>query len=370
MIKSREKMRTAVRIPIMTLLITVGFTLVSSGVMGSEQNWDFVKFGEKLLVDNPELQKASTLKKAQVAFDAYMDFLTEQKAGITGTLGDSIGHTLEGTRTDPKKVLNCEQHATNFITIFEALAVNEEGKIEGFPINLLTMTKTGPLVYYPLDVNAGHTAILIRDDDGKIYVFDPWMHAMDIRARNPEIQADVFRTGGIFVYEDWETSPYRGMPIEEYEKLVWSKYWYNLEPFDQFRDWQPGQRPEKATPMKPIDDVIDECISFCYGDEKEAKWLISNQYNDRQDPCYLDCINWGVAAMKQMVSLPTPTKVISTPTLSPKPATSIGPSSDEKGLEGCFCNKEHTYCAPCPADMKAVCCCYILPLIVWGVVLR
>jgi len=309
-------MKTAVRLPILILLITIALIIIPSGVMGDEHNWDFAEFGKQLLADNPELQKLSNLERAQVAFDAYMEFLTAQKAGITGTLGDSIGHTIEGTRNDPKKVLNCEQHATNFMAIFEALAVNEEGKIDGFPISLLTMTKAGPLGYNPLDVNAGHTAILIRDDDGKIYVFDPWMHAMDIRELHPEIQADVFRTGGLRVYGEWETSQYRGIPIEVYENLVWSKYWYNVDPFDQFMDWQPGQRPEKATPMKPIDDVIDECISFCYGDEKEAKWLISNQYNDRQDPCYLDCINWGVAAMKQMVPQSVSDPVQTAPTVS------------------------------------------------------
>lgn len=318
-------MRKAVRIPILILLIAVGFTLIPPGVMSDEQNWDFKEFGKKLLANNPELQKASNLERAQVAFDAYMEFLTEQKAGITGTLGDSIGHTVRGTSNDPTKVLNCDQHTHNFQAIFEELAGNNGFQFASLH---LTMMKEGLWGYNPLDVNAGHTAIMIRDDDGKIYVFDPWMHAMDRRSIIPVTLSDEgWEYEPWLVYDKWKTSPYRGMLLEDYEKHVQNEYGYKLDPIDQqFRNWQPIQRPEKSIPIKPIDDVIDECKSFCYGDEREAKWLVQNQYNGRTDPCYLDCINWGVTAMKEMVpqSVSEPDQTLST---EPTPYVCDGPEA-------------------------------------------
>lgn len=307
-----KKIQRAARM--MTLLIATGFLLVSSGVMGKQPNWNFGELGERLLAENPGLREASNLERAQAAFDAYMELMTKEGAGVSGTLGDSVIHTIAGERNDPTKVLNCEQHTYNLQQVFHYLQ-DQSGRLrrEGRLYSQLTMWKEGAAGWNPLDPNRNHMALMVRDDDGAIYVFDPWLHAMDRRMGSPAITLELGDEGRkhefLPVYDNWKSSQYRGIAIEEYANLVYGKGAYLLDS-DRIKELQDYKSDpivtwrdtHKATPpLKPIDDLIDECMSFCYGDESDAKWLVQNQYNGRMDSCYLDCINFGVAGMKQML---------------------------------------------------------------------
>jgi hypothetical protein len=60
--------------------------------------------------------------------------------------------------------------------------------------------------YNPLNVNSGHGAVLIRDNDGKEHVFDAWAQAtmQDTLSSMDDL------------YGEEETSPFNGMPKNEW----------------------------------------------------------------------------------------------------------------------------------------------------------
>jgi hypothetical protein len=60
--------------------------------------------------------------------------------------------------------------------------------------------------YNPLNVNSDHGAVLIRDNDGKEYVFDAWAHATMRDTLSPLDD----------LYGEGETSPFNGMPKTEW----------------------------------------------------------------------------------------------------------------------------------------------------------
>lgn len=222
----------------MILFIVTGFLLVSSGVMGKQPNWDFAELGERLLAENSGLLEASNLERAQAAFDAYMDFMMKQGAGVSGTYSDAVTHTIKGERNDPTKVLNCEQHTNNLQQVINYLQ-DQSGRLrgEGRLYSQLTMWKEGAAGWNPFDRNKNHMALMIRDDDGAIYVFDPWLHAMDRRSVIVGLGDGGWDYKPLPVYEGWENSQYRGIPIEDYANFVSSKHGYILD-FDRVKELQ------------------------------------------------------------------------------------------------------------------------------------
>lgn len=180
------------------VLILAFFFICITGPAAADQESDDAKvlrqFGEEIVKNNPSLASASNLEKAKAGFVEYLKKLSASNAGVSNDVWGRINDKLFA---DERTAFTCSVHTLNLQDIFKGMGINSEsiGQIGG---EMDT--------YNPLNVNSDHGAVLIRDNDGKEYVFDAWAHATMRDTMSPLDD----------LYGEGETSPFNGMPKSEW----------------------------------------------------------------------------------------------------------------------------------------------------------
>jgi len=152
------------------------------------------QFGEEIVKNNPSLASASNLEKAKAGFVEYLKKLSASNSGVSNDVWGRINDKLFA---DERTAFTCSVHTLNLQDIFKGMGIDSQsiGQIGG---EMET--------YNPLNVNSDHGAVLIRDNDGKEYVFDAWVHATMRDTYSPFDD----------LYGEGETSPFNGMPKNEW----------------------------------------------------------------------------------------------------------------------------------------------------------
>lgn len=187
---------------LLPMVIALALFFIIAEPAASDQESDDAKvlrqFGEEIVKNNPSLASASNLEKAKAGFVEYLKKLSASKAGVSNDVWGRINDKLFA---DERTAFTCSVHTLNLQDIFKGMGINSQsiGQIGG---EMDT--------YNPLNVNSDHGAVLIRDNDGKEYVFDAWAHATMRDTLSPLDD----------LYGEGETSPFNGMPKKEWTDLM------------------------------------------------------------------------------------------------------------------------------------------------------
>lgn len=196
MVTMMKKKRVYRLLPMVIVLAL--FSIFITGPAAADQESDDAKvlsqFGEEIVKNNPSLASASILEKAKAGFVEYLKKLSASNAGVSNDVWGRINDKLFA---DERTAFTCSVHTLNLQDIFQGMGINSQsiGQIGG---EMDT--------YNPLNVNSDHGAVLIRDNDGKEYVFDAWAHATMRDTWSPLDD----------LYGEGETSLFNGMPKNEW----------------------------------------------------------------------------------------------------------------------------------------------------------
>lgn len=122
------------------------------------------QFGSDMMKQPDAPVSGDSLSRAQYLFGKYSDALAGK--GVNCNLKDRFTFLFEKDRN----YLACTEHLKNMQDIFEGGGV----KCPDFLVGDKLKSGIGCIE----DVNCNHVAVLVRNDDGRIYVFDEWMHAV------------------------------------------------------------------------------------------------------------------------------------------------------------------------------------------------
>lgn len=189
-----------IKVASLLLILFVVFLLVFfvAGTATADKESDDAKilsqFGVDLVKNNPALATASDLEKAKAGFEEYLKVLSKANAGVSN---DVWGRIHDKLFADERTAFTCSVHTLNLQDIYRGMGINSKniGQIGG---EMDT--------YNPLNVNRDHGAVLIRDNDGKEYVFDAWAHATLRDTISPLDD----------LYGEGATSPFNGIPKSEW----------------------------------------------------------------------------------------------------------------------------------------------------------
>jgi len=109
-------------------------------------------------------RSADSVTKARYIFEQYCDALAGK--GVNSELIQRYTWLFERGRN----FLACTEHLNNMQDIFEGAGIKGA--------DFIVADKLKNIVGCIRDVNCNHVAVLIKNEDGQIFVFDPWMHAV------------------------------------------------------------------------------------------------------------------------------------------------------------------------------------------------
>ena len=151
------------------------------------------EFGASLVTNNPDLKGKSSVEKAKYAYVQYLKVLSKSDAGVSNDVFGRL-HDRFTRETDTRTEFTCGAHARNLNDIFVCMGIDQKS------LGLIQCSITS---YNPLNPNTDHGVIVLKEEDGKKYTFDPWAHATDRDSWSPFDD----------LYGDGEKSPYNGMDI-------------------------------------------------------------------------------------------------------------------------------------------------------------
>jgi len=191
------KKKIVYRLLPMAIVLALFFIVIAEPAASDQESDDakvLRQFGEQIVKNNPSLASASNLEKAKAGFVEYLKKLSASNAGVSN---DVWGRISDKLFADERTAFTCSVHTFNLQDIFAGMGIDSQsiGQIGG---EMDT--------YNPLNVNSDHGAVLIRDNDGKEYVFDAWAHATMRDTLSPLDD----------LYGEGETSPFNGMPKNEW----------------------------------------------------------------------------------------------------------------------------------------------------------
>ena len=191
------KKKIVYRLLPMAIVLALFFIVIAEPAASDQESDDakvLRQFGEQIVKNNPSLASASNLEKAKAGFVEYLKKLSASNAGVSNDVWGRINDKLFA---DERTAFTCSVHTFNLQDIFAGMGIDSQsiGQIGG---EMDT--------YNPLNVNSDHGAVLIRDNDGKEYVFDAWAHATMRDTLSPLDD----------LYGEGETSPFNGMPKNEW----------------------------------------------------------------------------------------------------------------------------------------------------------
>jgi hypothetical protein len=159
------------------------------------------EYGAQLMQNAPaEVREGTSLQKAQYAFTAYANRLSEANTPVNANLGQRALHFF--TSAEPTR-WTCGDHTQNIMGLFEGAGIS--------PQNMLQI-EADSNSYLPTP-NSNHGALAIRDTSGKAYVFDAWGMAVSNlnAAGNP-----VLGNAGSSLYSGAGKSEWNGMSLEDW----------------------------------------------------------------------------------------------------------------------------------------------------------
>ena len=159
------------------------------------------EFGTQLMQNAPqEIRDGTNLQKAKYAFTEYSNRLAAANTPVNANYAQRALQLF--TNAAPTR-WTCGDHTQNLEGLFEGAGINPQDMIQ---------LEADSDKWLP-DANSNHGALVIRDNNGKAYVFDAWGMAVSNlnAAGNP-----VMGNAGSSLYSGAQNSEWNGMSIEDW----------------------------------------------------------------------------------------------------------------------------------------------------------
>jgi len=159
------------------------------------------EFGEQVLANAPATIRSGTnAEKAKYAFTQYCNRLA---AANTPVNSDLTGRALQLFTHGDSSRWSCGDHAQNVQGLFKGM---------GIPDQDMVMLEADSNSYLPTP-NSDHGALVVRDSNGKAYVFDAWSMAVN---NLDDIDNPGGANTGTTLYGGADTSEWNGMDVEQW----------------------------------------------------------------------------------------------------------------------------------------------------------
>jgi hypothetical protein len=159
------------------------------------------EFGTQLMQNAPqEIRSGTNLQKAKYAFTEYSNRLAAANTPVNANYAQRALQLF--TNAAPTR-WTCGDHTQNLEGLFEGAGIKPQDMIQ---------LEADSDSWLP-SANSNHGALVIRDNNGKAYVFDAWGMAVSNlnAAGNP-----VFGNAGSSLYSGAQNSEWNGMSIEDW----------------------------------------------------------------------------------------------------------------------------------------------------------
>jgi hypothetical protein len=171
-----------------------------------KSNQEIMKeFGADVLAQAPpEIQTGTNAEKAKYAFTQYCNRLSAANTPVNANYAGRLLQLLTHGQADR---WTCSDHALNLQGLFQGMGIRDNDMV------MVEADSNYPVIC----PNSDHGAMVVRDNNGKEYVFDAWGMAVE----NLNYDADVngnheVSNGGSFLYGGAERSSWNGMDIDEW----------------------------------------------------------------------------------------------------------------------------------------------------------
>jgi hypothetical protein len=159
------------------------------------------EFGVQVLANAPANIKSSTnAEKAKYAFTQYCNRLA---AANTPVNSDLSGRALQLFTHGDSGRWTCSDHTQNVQGLFEGMGISGKDMV---------MLEADSNSYLPTP-NSNHGALVVRDNNGKSYVFDAWAMAVN---NLDDIDNPGGANTGTTLYGGADTSEWNGMDVERW----------------------------------------------------------------------------------------------------------------------------------------------------------
>lgn len=159
------------------------------------------EFGTQLMENAPQDVRAGTnLQKAKYAFTEYSNRLAAANTPVNANYAQRALHLF--TNAAPTR-WTCGDHTQNLHGLFEGAGIKPQDMIQ---------LEADSDSFLPT-ANANHGALVIRDNNGKAFVFDAWgMAVSNLNAAGSPVSGNA----GSSLYSGAQNSEWNGMSIEDW----------------------------------------------------------------------------------------------------------------------------------------------------------
>jgi hypothetical protein len=163
------------------------------------------EFGADVLANAPpDIKTGSNSQKAKYAFTQYCNRLADAKTPVNANLA---GRALQLFTHGKADRWTCSDHSLNLQGLFEGMGIRDKDMV------MIEADSSYPVVC----PNSDHGALVVRDNDGKPYVFDAWAMAVENLNTDAEDNGNYeISNGGSFLYSGAERSTWNGMDIDQW----------------------------------------------------------------------------------------------------------------------------------------------------------
>lgn len=159
------------------------------------------EFGATVLANAPANIKTGTnAEKAKYAFTQYCNRLAAANAPVNA---GAAGRLQQLVTTGDRSRWTCSDHTRNIEGLFAGMGIADRDMV---------MVMADSNSYLPTP-NADHGALVVRDNNGKAYVFDAWAMAVN---NLDDIENQGGANTGTSLYGGADTSAWNGMDIERW----------------------------------------------------------------------------------------------------------------------------------------------------------
>ena len=181
------------------------------------------EFGSQLMQNAPQdIRSGTNLQKAKYAFTEYANRLAAANTPVNANYAQRAVQLF--TNGEPTR-WTCGDHTQNLQGLFEGAGISQQDMIQ---------MEADSDSYIP-SANSNHGALVVRDNNGKAFVFDAWGMAVNNlnNAGNP-----VMGNAGSSLYSGAEKSEWNGMSVEDWGNTM-NEAGYSRYSADGESSWDP-----------------------------------------------------------------------------------------------------------------------------------
>jgi hypothetical protein len=177
-----------------------------------KSNQEIMKeFGVDVLTNAPaEIKTGSNSQKAKYAFTQYCNKLADAKTPVNANYA---GRALQLFTHGKADRWTCSDHSLNLQGLFQGMGIRDNDMV-------MVIADSDSMIP---SANSDHGVLVVRDNNGKPYVFDAWAMAVENlntdAAENGNYEVS---NGGSFLYSGAERSNWNGMDVGDWGNTMTS----------------------------------------------------------------------------------------------------------------------------------------------------